>query len=83
MLGNRDRYAGYIQDIITFGRLTFNLQLRMDREIDYRKEGSFLARLRDAGKAIWNQEAYDQVAQLGRDRVGEQKHFRRQGNDGP
>ncbi|MFC2161884.1 carboxypeptidase regulatory-like domain-containing protein [Acidobacteriota bacterium] len=33
-----DRYAGYVQDIITFGRLTFNLQFRMDREIDYRKE---------------------------------------------
>ena len=33
-----DRYAGYLQDIMTFGRLTFNLQVRMDREIDYRKE---------------------------------------------
>ncbi len=30
-----DRYAGYIQDIMTFGRLTFNLQLRLDKEIDY------------------------------------------------
>lgn len=33
-----DRYAGYFQDILTFGRLTFNLQVRMDRQVDYRKE---------------------------------------------
>jgi len=33
-----DRYAGYLQDIMTFGRLTFNLQVRMDRLVNYRKE---------------------------------------------
>lgn len=30
-----DRQAAYFQDIITFGRLTFNLQVRFDHEVDY------------------------------------------------
>ncbi len=33
-----DRQAGYLQDIITFGRLTFNLQVRLDHEVDYLQE---------------------------------------------
>jgi len=33
-----NRYAFYLQDIISAGRLTFNLQARIDREIDYYDE---------------------------------------------
>ena len=33
-----DRYAGYLQDSITSGRLTFNLQVRFDYEVSYQNE---------------------------------------------
>ncbi|MCK4647102.1 MAG: carboxypeptidase regulatory-like domain-containing protein [Candidatus Aminicenantes bacterium] len=33
-----DRTAFYFQDIISMGRLNFNLQLRVDKEVDYAKE---------------------------------------------
>lgn len=33
-----DRYAFYLQDIITAGRLNLNLQVRFDHEKDYQKE---------------------------------------------
>lgn len=33
-----DRTAFYLQDIMSVGRLNFNLQVRVDREVDYYKE---------------------------------------------
>lgn len=56
-----DRYSGYAQDIITFGRLTFNLQVRFDREIDYQKEYTTRSLYLEDVEGDWHDYYYEET----------------------
>ncbi|MCJ7580130.1 MAG: carboxypeptidase-like regulatory domain-containing protein [Candidatus Aminicenantes bacterium] len=54
-----DRMAGYIQDIITFGRLTFNLQVRFDHVVDYLKENTTRSLYLEDVEGDWHDNYYE------------------------
>jgi hypothetical protein len=54
-----DRYAFYLQDIITAGRLTLNLQVRFDRVKDYREELTTRSLYLDDVEGDWKDNYYE------------------------
>ena len=54
-----DRTAGYLQDIMTFGRLTFNLQVRFDLEVDYLKEFTTTSLYMEDVEGDWHDNFYE------------------------
>ena len=58
-----DRQAGYIQDIITLGRFTFNLQVRFDHEVDYYKELKTRSLYLEDVEEDWRENYYEMTEQ--------------------
>lgn len=54
-----DRQAAYFQDIITFGRLTFNLQVRFDHQVDYLKEVNTTSLYMEDVEGDWHDNFYE------------------------
>ncbi|MFC2166651.1 carboxypeptidase regulatory-like domain-containing protein [Acidobacteriota bacterium] len=56
-----DRYTGYLQDIMTVGRLSFNLQVRFDREVSYQKEFITRSLYLDDVEGDWHDNYYEET----------------------
>ena len=54
-----DRTAFYFQDIISMGRLNFNLQLRVDKEVDYAKEYTTRGLYTEDVEGDWHDNYYE------------------------